>query len=72
MKLVRTIENIEDLKLAVEETRNVLLNNDISLVEDCTLEKILCGTKEMQEIDEDWTVEDELTDLIIESWGADC
>lgn len=72
MKLVRNIENVEDLKLAVEETRNVLLNNDISLVEDCTLEKVLCGTKEMQEIDEDWTVEDELSDLIIESWGEDC
>lgn len=72
MKLVRNIENVEDLKLAVEETRNVLLNNDISLVEDCTLEKVLCSTKEMQEIDEDWTVEDELADLIIESWGEDC
>lgn len=72
MKLVRNIENVEDLKLAVEETRNVLLNNDISLVEDCTLEKVLCCTKEMQEIDEDWTVEDELADLIIESWGEDC
>lgn len=71
MKLVREINNEDDLRIAVEETRRVLLHNDPSLVEDCVVEKILHATKEMQEMEENWTVEDELADLIMESWGED-
>ena len=71
IRLVREINNEDDLRIAVEETRRVLLHNDPSLVEDCVVEKILHNVKRMQEMDVDWTVEDELADLIMESWGED-
>ena len=73
IRLVREIKTEKDLEIAVEETRKVLLHNDPSLVEECTIEQIKKNTKMMQEcLGEDrWTHEDSLCDLIYESWGPE-
>ena len=69
--MVRTIKTPEDLKLAVEETREILIRNlgseDSLLVKDCTVESVILTHEKYG-----WDIEDILQDLIYESWGEDC
>ena len=76
IRLVREIKTEEDLKLAVEETREVIIRNvgyDNFLLEECTVENIKKNTEMMVELlgEGKWNHETSLCDLIYESWGDD-
>lgn len=71
MAQIKTIKTPEELKLAVEETREIIIGNGISeesfLVKDCTVESVVAEHERSG-----WSFEDILQDLIWESWGEDC
>lgn len=76
IRMVREIKTEEDLKLAVEETREVIIRNvgiDSFLVKECTVENIKKNTEMMVELlgEGKWNHENSLCDLIYESWGDD-
>lgn len=56
----------------VEEVRRIVADNGAEWSDDITVESVLEGVAMMVEDGMEWTVEDELQDLIWESWGEDC
>ena len=65
--------DINNIIERVEETRRVVAENGAEeLAESITVQTVLQGVIDMNNGGTEWTVEDELQDLIWESWGEDC
>lgn len=61
------MSRIKDLIERVNEVREIVADNGAEeLAENITVDSVLNA------VSDDWTVEDELRDLIWESWGEDC
>ena len=65
---------MKELMMMVEETRETLRRNgSVEMAETLSLESVLQGVNDMHEMGcTNWTVEMELHDLVMESWGEDC